>query len=124
MQRTGERMFYDREGLQGVLLGRRKADGNPPRTFYTDGYGRRWISPIMDWTHEDVLAVCNYYGPPMPPIYRWPRGWKVGTGPWAKRRVANHEQGWREVMAIEPAIVEAAARYLPSARQFLALREY
>ena len=123
VQRKGQKAFYDREGLQGVLLGRRKADGNHPRKSFTDRDGRHWIAPIMDWTHEDVMAVCHYYGPPMPPIYSWPRGWTVGTGPWAKRRVASHRQGWSEVMAIEPAIVDAAALYLPSARQFLALRE-
>ena len=103
IQRMGQKQYYSDAGLGALVVGRRIADGNYPRTEFKDRTGRVWISPILHWTHEDVMAVCKYYGDPLPPTYSWPRGWSVGTGAWAARQWCRTiADGWREVKSIDP----------------------
>lgn len=124
VQRTGQREYYSECNLDGLIVGRRKADGNHPKQRFTDKDGRVWVSPILDWTHEDVLAACYYYGPPMPPMYGWPRGWQVGSGPWPARQwTDNQAHGWREVWEIDPSIVREAASYFRGAQECADLQE-
>jgi 3'-phosphoadenosine 5'-phosphosulfate sulfotransferase (PAPS reductase)/FAD synthetase len=113
---------YARGRFDLLLLGRRRADGNfTGRDGVYTSKGVTRYSPLRDWTHEDVLAVCHYYALPLPPCYGWPRGFRVGTGPWPARQwCASREQGWREVAVIDRAIVETASAYFPEARSALA----
>lgn len=113
VQHAAQDRYYREAGLGAIILGRRAADGNygGPDAVYTNRHGTTRYSPIFHWRHEDVLAACHYYGPPMPPIYSWPRGYRVGTGPWPARQDTFSEQhGWSEVHAIDPGIVRDAAR--------------
>lgn len=124
VQHTGQERYYRDNDLDMILLGRRKSDGN----FVGKGgaYESRGIvrySPIRDWSHEEVLAVCKYYAKPMPPCYRWPRGYRVGTGPWPARQWTDSEEhGFQEVWEIDPSVVRGAAEKIPSARRFMERR--
>ena len=88
--------------------------------MYTNTKGITRFSPIADTRHEEILAIIHYYHLPMPPIYSWPRGFRVGTHCWASRQwCGSVENGFREVYEIDSSLVEEAANYIPSARQFL-----
>jgi 3'-phosphoadenosine 5'-phosphosulfate sulfotransferase (PAPS reductase)/FAD synthetase len=124
VQHTGQAQYFKREKLDMLLLGRRKADGNytgkDGSNIYTNSEGVTRYSPLRDWSHEDVLAYLHYYQVPLPPIYGWPNGYRVGTGPWPARQwTTSIQQGWREVYSIDSRIVRDAARVIPSARDFL-----
>lgn len=125
VQHTGQRHYCKRFAVDVLLLGRRRADGNyvgkGAVPMYRDKGGFiRW-SPIADWTHEDVLTVLGSRGLSLPPCYSWPRGFRVGTGPWPARQwVETPAQGWAEVREIDPAVLAAAADAdLPGAKEAL-----
>lgn len=123
VQHTAQARFFKARGLDVLLLGRRRADGNylgaAGEMIYTSSDGITRFSPIGLWEHEDVLAAVERAGS-WPPIYSWPRGFQVGTHSWPARQWCGAvENGWREVFSIDPAIVREAAAVLPSARQFL-----
>ncbi len=127
VQHAGQARYYRKHALDMLILGRRRADGNfvgrHGETLYTDQAGITRYSPLADWTHEDVLALIERERLPLPPIYGWPRGYQVGTGPWAARQFTQSiEHGWSEVFSIDPSIVRKAATLIPSAAQFLAAR--
>lgn len=114
--------YYRQNQLDMLILGRRKADGNytGKSTIYTTKKGMTRYNPLRDWKHEHVLGLIHYYQIPLPPIYKWPNGFKVGTGNWAERPYTGSiQQGWKEVYTIDPSIVEKAATLIPSAREFL-----
>lgn len=124
VQQTAQAIYYARHRLDMLILGRRRADGNytgrDGSGLYTNREGLTRYCPLRDWSHEHVLAYMRYYGPAWPPIYGWPNGFQVGTGPWAARQwTGSVENGWREVWCIDSSIVEEAAPYLASARLFL-----
>lgn len=124
VQHTAQEIYYKRHKLDMIILGRRKADGNytgkDGSNIYTNRKGITRYSPLRDWAHEHVLGLIHYYKIPMPPIYKWPNGFKVGTGAWpARQYTGSIRQGWREVYTIDPSIVHEAATLIPSARQFL-----
>lgn len=114
VQHWGQRRFARQHGISHMLLGRRGADGNfrGPNGdgSYRDRDGFERVSPIFDWSHDDLLAVCVGMDLPLAPIYDWPRGYRVGTGPWPARQwVADEAAGWAEVYEIDPSVVVAAA---------------
>src|SRR6266567_3072245 len=124
VQHTAQARYYREYSLDMLILGRRKMDGNytgaAGANCYTNVEGVTRYSPLRDWTHEDVLACLHYHALPVPPIYDWPNGYRVGTGPWAARQwTGSTEQGWQEVYTIDPRVVHAAATRLPSAQDFL-----
>lgn len=126
VQRKGQVEFFRERGLDMLLLGRRRKDGNwiPRQAGLPDGVfvsrGVTWYAPIRDWTHEETFAVIHYGGLQLPPVYDWPRGFRVGTGPWPQRQWCDSiEQGWEETYKIDPAIVREAAYVIPSGMDFL-----
>ena len=120
VQHRAQREYFRREGLDVILLGRRHADGNytGPDGIYTDGKGVTRYSPLMNWTHEHVLAYIHYHDLPLPPIYGWANGFLCGTHPWPARQ-HTHGNGWQEVYDIDPSVVTAAAEKIEGARRFL-----
>lgn len=123
VQHAGQRHYCKRFGVDVLLMGRRRADGNHVGRggLYRDRGGFvRW-SPIADWSHEDVLTVLGSRQIELPPCYGWPRGFRVGTGPWPARQwTENQAHGWAEVAAIDPSVLElAAAADLPGAKEAL-----
>lgn len=130
VQHAGQREYAGRARTEVLLLGRRIADGNRmgPRTDlgheYRDRSGFDRYSPIGDWSHEDVLHVLAAYGVGLPPCYGWPRGFRVGTGPWPARQwTGSRDVGWDEVWEIDPSLPTVAARWrVPGAREVLARR--
>jgi len=117
---AGQRTYYKAKKLDALLLGRRHADGNYTgpggTTAYKDREGTLRVSPIAEWSHEDVLAALRYFDLELAPCYGWPRGFRVGTGSWPARQWCRDEaHGWQEVFAIDPDIVRAAAPYFPGA---------
>lgn len=132
VQHAGQRRYATRTGLQVLVLGRRRADGNHLGSpvgadgqahAYTDRGGFARYSPISLWTHEDVLHVLAAYQVTLPPCYAWPRGFRVGTGPWPARQwTESRLHGWSEIAQIDPSILALAAEAdLPDARRALAL---
>ena len=110
-------------GLDVLILGRRRQDGNylgpKGKLIYTTQKGTRY-NPIGMWTHQEVFALCKHKNYPLPPFYSWPRGFKVGTGGWPKRkRNGTIRETWKEILQIDPSIVTRASEYFESAREFL-----
>ncbi len=122
-QQDGQRIFMRRTGSPCLIMGRRYADGNYiSRTGdikYRDRAGWWRASPIARWSHEDVLCVLGAFQVPLPPCYWWPRGFRVGTGPWPQRQwCATPEQGWNETWQIDPNVVRnAASALIPGAQE-------
>lgn len=123
VQHAAQRRYFRARGLDVLMVGRRRSDGN-----FVGRQGENWYSadgvlrysPLADWSHADVFALIDRYGLPLPPFYDWPRGYRCGTHPWAARqwcRGIGH--GWREVYTIDPDVVRFAAGWLPSAAEFL-----
>ena len=121
VQHRGQAKYYKDKGLDMLLLGRRRADGNyvgKGDNIYTNGDGITRYSPLADWTHEEILAYIHYYGCALPPIYGWKNGYLCGTHSWPARQWTNGN-GWQEVFEIEPQIIEEAAKYFPEAKAIL-----
>lgn len=117
VQRAALRQFAAKTGQDLIVTGKRTVDGNHVgRTLSTGGAeyvgagGLYYFSPIYDWSHEDLLNVLAYQGVELPFFYSWPRGFRVGTGPWPARRIVSGEDGWAEVAEIDPSVIERAAR--------------
>ena len=123
VQQTGIRKYFKDHGLDMMVVGHRKADGNytgNAEHISRNGAGIVRYAPLADWTHEQVLAYIHYHKLAMPPIYGWENGYKCGTHSWPCRtHTESIEDGFRAVYAIDKSIVEAAAEYLPQARSFL-----
>ena len=123
VQHNGQAKYFKKHGLDMLLLGRRRADGNyvgAGSNIYTNNQGITRYSPLSDWSHEEILAFIHYRPIMIPPIYSWPNGYLCGTHPWPARQwTGSIENGWKEVYSIDRSIVENAANYLDSARGFL-----
>ena len=123
IQHKAQAQYYKKHKLDMLILGRRLGDGNfcgPKGAYVYETKGVTRYSPIAEWRHEDIFAFIHYYKCPIPPIYQWPRGFRVGTGAWPARQwTESEEQGWEEVWTIDPSIVHEAASVLPQARAFL-----
>lgn len=123
VQWAGQTSYFRDRGLDCLIMGRRKQDGNRMgrhnEDLYTNEQGVTRFAPIWDWTHEEVFAYIAYHGLELPPCYSWPDGYIVATGPWAKRRAPTPKIGWGAVYKIEPGIVYRAADYIPSAHEWL-----
>lgn len=121
VQHRAQRQYFKDRGIEIMLLGRRRADGNyvgRGGNVYTDGNGVTRYSPLSEWTHEQVLALIHYRRLPMPPIYQWKNGYLCGTHPWPARQHTSGN-GWKEVYEIDRSIVEAAADLIDGAKAFL-----
>lgn len=123
VQHRAQKEYFKSHGLDMILLGRRRADGNyvgKGDSSYTDGKGVTRYSPLASWTHEQVLAYIHYHNISLPPIYEWKNGYLCGTHPWPARQwTGSVENGWAEVFDIDSSIVTAAAEKIESARAFL-----
>lgn len=123
VQHRAQAKYYKAHGLDMILLGRRRADGNycgKGSNIYTDGKGVTRYSPLAGWKHEAVLAYIHYHDVPMPPIYEWSNGYLCGTHPWPARQWTGSEAGgWAEVYQIDPGIVREAAGKFPGAKKYL-----
>jgi len=123
VQHRAQQLYYKSKGLDFLLLGRRRADGNyvgRKSNIYMAGNGVTRYSPLSEWSHEQVLAYCHYHKLPMPPIYDWHSGYVCGTHPWpARQYTKNEDNGWKEVFEIDPDIVREAATVLPGAKRYI-----
>lgn len=126
VQHTAQRQYFRAHGLDVLLVGRRRADGNfvgrdGSNWYSADGVLR--YSPLADWSHAEVFALIDRFELPLPPFYGWARGYRCGTHPWAARQWCNGiMHGWQEVHTIDPAVVRLAAERIPSAAEFLERR--
>jgi 3'-phosphoadenosine 5'-phosphosulfate sulfotransferase (PAPS reductase)/FAD synthetase len=127
VQHRAQREYFKRHGLDIIILGRRRADGNyvgRKSNIYTDGKGITRYSPLSDWSHEHILAFIHYNHLPMPPIYGWHNGYLCGTHPWPARQwTGSEENGWREVYNIDKEIVITAAERIPGAKAYMEVAE-
>ncbi len=119
-----QRVYYEREKLDMLVLGRRYADGNyiarNEHGTHTNKAGITQYNPIRRWPHEAVLGLCHYYRLPLPPVYNWPDGFTDGTGSWPSRQhCGSVENGFRKTYRIDPNVVAQAAEHIPAARYFL-----
>lgn len=121
----GQNRYYRDHDLDMLLLGRRTADGNytgpKGQNLYTNTKGITRYSPLSAWTHEAVFALIERDNITLPPIYDWPRGYQVGTGPWPARQwTRDVDHGFEEVWTIDPDVIRHAAPHLPQAADWLA----
>lgn len=123
VQHTAQRQYVKKHGIDILILGRRKADGNyvgKGSNIYTDMKGITRYSPLANWRHEDVLAYIHYHELSLPPIYDWYNGYKCGTHPWPARQwTQDTMSAWAEVYAIDQSIVIGAAKSITSAAEYL-----
>lgn len=125
VQHRAQRVYFLEEGLDVLMLGRRRKDGNycspwPGTDIYTDRHGVTRFSPIADWSHEAVFALIEREDIPLPPCYGWPRGYQVGTGAWPGRKFTRDtDHGFEEVWSIDPTRVLEAAPIVPAAMDWL-----
>lgn len=122
IQHRAQAWFFRELDLDVIILGRRTQDGNHTGGgIYTDGKGVTRFSPIMDWKHEQVLAVIHYFmGRNMPPIYDWENGFVVGTGVFAARQYCKSvREGWEKAYGIDPSVVVRASEHISSAKEYL-----
>uniref|UniRef100_UPI001CC47EA1 hypothetical protein n=1 Tax=Burkholderia diffusa TaxID=488732 RepID=UPI001CC47EA1 len=121
-----QQAFCRARDIDVLLLGRRVDDGN---FIGRDGHcayvkhSVTYLSPLADWSHEEIFALIDRHRLPLPPFYDWPRGFRTGTHCWPARQWCENEaHGWREIDSIDPEIVTWAAQRLPGARRFLDTR--
>jgi hypothetical protein len=125
IQHHAQNTYFKDRSCDCLVLGRRRMDGNflGPGGIYTNKRGVTRYSPIREWSHEHVLALCHYYDYPLAPCYNWPRGFQVGTGAWPARQWCESIQaGWAEVYEIDPAVVAMASSWIESAHEFMQTR--
>jgi 3'-phosphoadenosine 5'-phosphosulfate sulfotransferase (PAPS reductase)/FAD synthetase len=123
VQHEGQTDYFRKHKLDLLITGRRIEDGNfmGKNNMYTNRLGVTRYSPLANWTHIDLMAYLHLRGLKLPPCYRWPRGFQVGTGPWPARQWSGTvENGWWEVYQIDSSVVRQAADLIPSARAFMA----
>lgn len=124
VQHEGQTRYFHERGVETLLTGRRREDGNycgpKGQVRYTNRRGvHRW-SPIADWTNDEVIGFLRLRDLDLPPNYGWPRGFRVGTGPWPARQwTGGTTRGWEECWAIDPSVVRGAAQVLPSAARWM-----
>jgi 3'-phosphoadenosine 5'-phosphosulfate sulfotransferase (PAPS reductase)/FAD synthetase len=126
VQHHAQNVFTRKHHLELLILGRRRAEGNfvgySGNSYSKDGV--EILSPIADWSHTLLFAVIQTHQLPLPPFYKWPRGFRCGTHPWPARQWCRSiEDGWREIHAIDPAIVHFAAAKIESAQAYLTCRK-
>lgn len=126
VQKAAQRTFARQNDLRMLIGGWRAQDGNylgqGGRTYeYTTPEGIIKYSPIAQWAHEDLLHVIAHTGMELPPIYDYPRGFPVGTGPWpARPRLNSISESWHEIYGIDHRLVEQAHEAgMVSASKFL-----
>jgi len=112
--------------LDMVILGRRRQDGNyiGPKGSKTATKNNRvsLYSPLADWSHEMVLAVIHYFkGRQLPDLYTYPEAFVEGTPIWPDYYKSGEDMAtsYRRIWEIDRTLVERAARYIPSAAQFI-----
>lgn len=73
--------YADEMNADYILMGHRVQDGNKCH----DRKDKRQITPLHDFTHEDVFKIMAYGKKELPPIYYMPDGFNQGTHAWPMR---------------------------------------
>lgn len=124
IQHHGQKGYAKNNNIDVLVLGRRKPDGNYVGRG-TNHYQKKSetferYSPLADWGHEEIMALLSYSDKTLPPIYKYPNGFKNGTHPIGARPNTNsYKQAYDELYTINPKIVEHMAKYLETARKYI-----
>ena len=123
-----QRQRADTAPYDVFITGRRLLDGNQCGSAENGFLRGKTLSPIADWSHEELLAYIKRRQIELPPFYSWPRGFLLGSvamGEWTERPVMDMtiSQVWEELYQIDSSIVTTAADTLTSAREFLERRK-
>lgn len=123
VQHRGQDLYCKNNNIDMLILGRRKEDQNfvgRGTNIYKKKSGLTIFNPISDWTHEQILAYMKYNNIELPPIYFWKNGFIEGTHAWPLRYFADDDmQAWAQISDIDMSIVNEAAKYFDSAKEFL-----
>lgn len=112
--------YCKEHGTDTLVSGHRIKDGN---NCGTDGVKTKGditqIFPIYDWTHEEVFALLHYYHIPIPPIYKWKKGFAEGTHVVLSRSgKEGKEKAMEEIMEIDPTILPRLAGKIDIIRDY------
>lgn len=130
VQQRAQDIYFNEQGIDIILLGRRRADSNyvgkNGKNIYTNRNGITRYSPISEWSHEEVIAAIRYFNLPISPFYEMPRAFYLGTHPWAFRDLHPIDKEnqtkivtWKEILSIEKETVIEASAYFDTAKQIL-----
>lgn len=123
-----QRADLKKHGFDLFVTGRRLKDGNQCGSAAEDFLLHKpdydTLSPIADWSAEQLFAYIRYNDIQLPPFYDWERGYLIGSiamGEWTERAALGKpvNEVWDEIYNIDPDIVINAANTLTSARLYL-----
>lgn len=123
VQINAQDRYCKANGIDVMLLGRRLLDGNccgKGRKLFKKGKCTIY-NPIASWTHEQVLGVIYYYlGRNILPTYYYRDGFILSAEIWPNLvKTPNKRTGWQRIYDIDNSLVENAAQYIASAKEFI-----
>lgn len=126
VQHRVQNKYIKNNNVECIILGRRNQDGNHCGTngsYVKDGCV--YLSPIYNWTHEDILAYIHYYNLELPPIYNWEDGYKQGTHNWASYILYDKTptQALDRLYKIDKGVIIKAKDYIPFIKEYYESRK-
>ena len=122
VQHKVQNKYVKENNIECLVLGRRNADGNNCGQEGSYMKGNCLIyNPLYNWSHEEILAYLHYNKLELPPIYKYPNGYKQGTHNWASYRLYDGEtikDALDRLYKIDKNIIIQAKDYIPEIRSY------
>ena len=127
--RTAYPEFCKRNGIDMFIMGKRKGDNNicgKAPWYITTAKNRPYVtfSPMAEWTTEEVLGYIRYFKGgyrALAPQYTYRNGWHNGSDSpiYLDLEGRTRHQMWADVWMNSHELVERAAEYIDSAREYI-----
>lgn len=128
-----QQRILEGEGYDLFITGRRTREhnkcGSRESGYLVAGKHYDTLSPIAEWTFDDIISYILYNNIELPPSYFYPYGLSHGSGAWAERvRHSDFSEYsindcFDEVFSVEPDTIREAAEHLTAAKKYLEVRE-